>query len=225
MVLLYSNMLFFSIAFMFSEVLRRTTLSILAVIGILVASMFIGGILSKIPSDATVNSIILRMHTSFFGTTATNIVGFYFCPDNSWTEIGITWNNAPSISGLSVVSSTAVASADEEYDIEVTLAVKGKTIVTLVLRTLQPTSFLGWAAFDSKEGSQVNSPRLVVEYTMPSPPLDLGILSIIAALVVVSVVVVVLVYRFAKGKKKPPPPSPSVLHFGQRVNIAPSEKK
>lgn len=46
LVLLYSNMLFFSMAFMFSEVIRRTTLSILAVIGILVASSFIGGILS-----------------------------------------------------------------------------------------------------------------------------------------------------------------------------------
>jgi len=46
LVLLYSNMLFFSMSFMFSEVIRRTTLSILAVIGILVASAFIGGILS-----------------------------------------------------------------------------------------------------------------------------------------------------------------------------------
>jgi len=44
--LLYSNMLFFSMAFMFSEVFRRTTLSMLAVIGILVASSLIGGILS-----------------------------------------------------------------------------------------------------------------------------------------------------------------------------------
>jgi len=46
LVLLYSNMLFFSMAFMFSEVFRRTTLSILATVGILVASLFIGGILS-----------------------------------------------------------------------------------------------------------------------------------------------------------------------------------
>ena len=44
--ILYANMLFFSLSFMFSEVLRRTTLSILAVIGILVASSIIGGILS-----------------------------------------------------------------------------------------------------------------------------------------------------------------------------------
>ncbi|MCW3993008.1 MAG: ABC transporter permease [Candidatus Bathyarchaeota archaeon] len=46
LVLLYANMLFFSMAFMFSEVFRRTTLSILAAIGILVASLFIDGILS-----------------------------------------------------------------------------------------------------------------------------------------------------------------------------------
>jgi len=46
LVLLYSNLLFFSMTFMFSEVFRRTTLSIMAVIGIFVASLFIGGILS-----------------------------------------------------------------------------------------------------------------------------------------------------------------------------------
>lgn len=46
LVLLYANMLFFSMAFMFSEVFRSTTLSMLATIGILVASVFIGGILS-----------------------------------------------------------------------------------------------------------------------------------------------------------------------------------
>ncbi len=46
LVLLYANLLFFSMTFMFSEVLRRTTLSILAGISILVASAFIGGILS-----------------------------------------------------------------------------------------------------------------------------------------------------------------------------------
>jgi len=46
LVLVYANLLFFSLTFMFSEVLRRTTLSMLAAIGILVASMFIGGILS-----------------------------------------------------------------------------------------------------------------------------------------------------------------------------------
>ncbi|MFX0203909.1 MAG: ABC transporter permease [Candidatus Hodarchaeota archaeon] len=46
--LVYANVLFFSLGFMFSEVLRRTTLAILAAIGIFVASMLIGGYLAVI---------------------------------------------------------------------------------------------------------------------------------------------------------------------------------
>ena len=44
--LVYANLLFFSLAFMFSEVLRRTTLAILAALGIFVASMVLGSYLS-----------------------------------------------------------------------------------------------------------------------------------------------------------------------------------
>lgn len=44
--LLYSNLLFFSLAFMFSEVFRRTTLAMLAAIGVLVGSMVVSGYLS-----------------------------------------------------------------------------------------------------------------------------------------------------------------------------------
>lgn len=44
--LVYANLLFFSLTFMFSEVFRRTTLAILASIGIFVASMVVGGYLS-----------------------------------------------------------------------------------------------------------------------------------------------------------------------------------
>lgn len=44
--IVYANLLFFSLAFMLSEVLRRTTLAMLATIGILVASVIISGILS-----------------------------------------------------------------------------------------------------------------------------------------------------------------------------------
>ncbi len=44
--LVYANLIFFSLAFMLSEVLRGTTLAMLAAIGILVASMVISGFLS-----------------------------------------------------------------------------------------------------------------------------------------------------------------------------------
>ncbi len=46
--MVYSNLLFFSLSFMFSEVFRRTTIALLATIGIFVASMIIGGYLSVI---------------------------------------------------------------------------------------------------------------------------------------------------------------------------------
>jgi len=44
----YSNLVFLSLAFMFSEVLRRTTLSYLSAIGVFIASMVISGVLSAV---------------------------------------------------------------------------------------------------------------------------------------------------------------------------------
>jgi len=46
MALVYANLLFFSLAFMLSEALRRTTLAYLVSIGIFIASMIVGGYLS-----------------------------------------------------------------------------------------------------------------------------------------------------------------------------------
>ena len=46
--IVYSNLVFLSLAFMFSEVLRRTTLSYLSAIGVFIASLVIGGVLSAV---------------------------------------------------------------------------------------------------------------------------------------------------------------------------------
>jgi ABC-2 type transport system permease protein len=48
--IVYSNLVFLSLAFMFSEVLRRTTLSYFAAIGVYIASMVISGVLSLVHS-------------------------------------------------------------------------------------------------------------------------------------------------------------------------------
>ena len=48
--IVYSNLVFLSLAFMFSEVLRRTTLSYLSAIGVFIASMVISGVLSAVYS-------------------------------------------------------------------------------------------------------------------------------------------------------------------------------
>ena len=48
--IVYSNLVFLSLAFMFSEVLRRTTLSYFSAIGVFIASIVIGGVLSAVHS-------------------------------------------------------------------------------------------------------------------------------------------------------------------------------
>jgi ABC-2 type transport system permease protein len=48
--IVYSNLVFLSLAFMFSEVLRRTTLSYFSAIGVFIASMAISGVLSLVHS-------------------------------------------------------------------------------------------------------------------------------------------------------------------------------
>ncbi|MEE9539953.1 MAG: ABC transporter permease [Candidatus Thorarchaeota archaeon] len=46
--IVYSNLVFLSLAFMFSEVFRRTTLALLSAIGIFIASMVTSGVLSGV---------------------------------------------------------------------------------------------------------------------------------------------------------------------------------
>ena len=48
--IVYSNLVFLSLAFMFSEVLRRTTLSYFSAIGVFIASLVISGVLSAVNS-------------------------------------------------------------------------------------------------------------------------------------------------------------------------------
>lgn len=48
--IVYSNLVFLSLAFMFSEVLRRATLSYFSAIGVFIASMVISGVLSLVHS-------------------------------------------------------------------------------------------------------------------------------------------------------------------------------
>jgi hypothetical protein len=165
--------------------------------------------LSEIPSEATVNSITLRMHTSLIGTYSTNKVGVFLCSNTAWQEMTITWNNCPEVTGQSI-DTVYVGTTDKNYDFEATSAVKGKSRVTLVLKTLEPTDLFGWAVFDSRESSWTNNrPRLIVEYTTPSQPLTLvpffGFL--IVTVIVISVVVISVVYAVIRKKKQPSPPT------------------
>lgn len=51
--------------------------------------------LSEIPSDSTIVSATLSLYCYYVDWIPIYVEAHY-CPDNSWTEMGITWNNKPS---------------------------------------------------------------------------------------------------------------------------------
>jgi hypothetical protein len=159
--------------------------------------------LSEISSEATVSSIILRMHTSVAYSDVTNKVGVFLCSNTTWQEMTITWNDCPQVEGQPIAT-VYVSSWDTNYDFNVTSAVQGRSIITFVLKTLEPTALMGWAGFNSKESSRANVlPRLIVEYTTPSQPLtiDPSILLIISLVIII--VAIGIIYGITRKGKQP----------------------
>jgi hypothetical protein len=166
--------------------------------------------LSEIPSEAKINSITLRLHTNPATSGTTNRVGVFICDNNSWTESKITWNNAPTLSTTQALQIVNVSISSENYDFNLTSALKGKSEVTLVLKSLQSTAPAEWTVFDSKEKSYVYAPELIVNYSNPYYPIDFGLIAIIAAIVMIASIVLVL-YLSKMGKKKIPEKQPETL--------------
>ena len=151
--------------------------------------------LSQIPSQATVNSIILRMHTAIWGTRSVNRVGVFICNDNSWTESGITWNNAPSPSSATPLQSVVCGDPDMDYDFNLTSALTGKSAVSLVLESVQLAKEP--AVFNSKDLS--NGPTLIVNYTLP---LDIEVIAVVGVGIIVIVIVLgAFVFRLRQKKR------------------------
>jgi hypothetical protein len=141
--------------------------------------------ISEIPSQATINSIILRMHTAMWGTRSINPIGVFICNDNSWTESDITWNNAPSLSSLTSLQTVNVGDPDITYDFDITDSMKGKTVVSLVLQTVDTAKQP--AVFNSKDLDY--APTLVVDYSLPEntnliPIIGIGVVAVVAVLAV-----------------------------------------
>jgi cell division septation protein DedD len=106
-----------------------------------------------------VNSATLRLFvqtTSSAGFTAHQVA------DNSWTEGGITFNNAPAI-GAAINNSGSVT-AGSYVEVDVTSYITGNGLVSLALTTTDT----GLIIAQSREG--VNQPELVVETTVGGGP-------------------------------------------------------
>ena len=165
--------------------------------------------LSVIPSNAAVDSAILRLHTTVFGPTATNKIGAFQCYNSNWQEMTISWNNTRVLELQTTgapLSTLFVSNGDWDYDFDVTSAVKSQNVVTLVLKTLEPTSPMGKASFYSKEKQETHyRPRLIVEYSSNSSFSQI-LNSILwpTIFIAIAAVVAVTAYYILRRKQQPP---------------------
>jgi hypothetical protein len=129
--------------------------------------------LSSIPSEANIESAKLELYTAYRMGDETSNVEVHYCEDNAWTEIGITWNNAPSFDPESS-STSSVAFEETWYSWVLTedvIRAKPNQQLSLVLTSSSDTI----ENFYSKDPSYAAEykPKLTITYsgvdTSPSP--------------------------------------------------------
>jgi N-acetylneuraminic acid mutarotase len=109
-----------------------------------------------------ISSAKLRLYGSNTENATGIDVSVYGVTNDSWTENGINWSNAPA--GLSAALSTVSVSEEAYYELDVTDYVaqqwSGDKTVSLLLRNSGNQNVL--VNFNSKENDE-NSPRLIIE--------------------------------------------------------------
>lgn len=137
--------------------------------------IFIKFNLSSIPNGSSIQSATLKLHTPDIKPIDSSVVSVYSCPDNSWNEYTICWNNKPSFDSTSIDSVTIVAPREGDYTIkgywyswDVTtpslVAFSGDSKKLTLVISSQYFDSTTWypATFDSRETS--NKPKLTVTY-------------------------------------------------------------
>jgi len=129
--------------------------------------------LSSIPQNAYIVSANLELRLSGFSNLYYGIIGggdsigAYYCSDNSWAELGITWNNRPEFDdthtgswGTGMFVYYTYKSWDVTGDVKKSLPLGA---LTEVLKFWRKNDGYGYAEFQSKEAT--NKPKLEIEYT------------------------------------------------------------
>jgi len=155
--------------------------------------------LSSIPEGAVIDNAILQLHAYYVSETYT--VHACYCSDNSWTELGITWNNYPRIGFISV-DSVLVATPYQWYNWSVLQAINytqlnNLTAVTIALIEPSPRSPLSSVWFESKEAPVYltdYAPTLTVHWSHIVPEFPTFL---ILPLAMATTLVAVVFYKFA----------------------------
>lgn len=130
--------------------------------------------LSSIPLSATIISANLELYAWFVGSSAP-MIGAHYCPDNTWSELGITWNNAPAFSStitdrILVSFESAWYSWDIASLIQSNLGLEKLTVV-MTVENIEDNLEL---AFRSKD-SYIDLPALEITYTIPESSITCSI--------------------------------------------------
>jgi len=131
--------------------------------------------ISTIPQNAYIISATLQLSLSDFSNLiyvigiggTSDRISAYYCPDNSWTESGITYNNKPTFNaeftdywtGFGMVF-LGYKSWDITEDVKTSLPAGA---LTEVLKFSNKNSGYGDAEYQSKEAT--NKPKLEIQYT------------------------------------------------------------
>ena len=126
--------------------------------------------LTSMPSETTIDSAKLELYLIYRTGDETSNVKVHYCENNSWTELGITWNNAPSFAESSSYTNSSVAFEETWYSWTVTEDVtraRHNQQISLVLISSSSTI----DNFYSKDPSYAAEykPRLTITYTGPTP--------------------------------------------------------
>lgn len=123
--------------------------------------------LTGIPSTSRTT---LKLYGNYATSGGSSAVRCWYVASNAWTESGITWNTAPTLSTL--LSTTTVGSTAQYWTWDVTSAVQsaiasGATTFTLALDPSATTA--NYPSFNSREATS-NQPQLVVENNTVATP-------------------------------------------------------
>ncbi|MBV8256035.1 MAG: right-handed parallel beta-helix repeat-containing protein [Chitinophaga sp.] len=112
-----------------------------------------------------VSSALLSVYANSVNTSPTRTISVYATTTSSWSESGITWNNAPmdtTLIGTFTVTSTGTYTLDITQNANNILSSSNK-IVSLLLMNAGPADSKGDVSFNSREAS-TNMPSIVVAY-------------------------------------------------------------
>ena len=122
--------------------------------------------LSSIPSNATINSAELKLYL-WGNVSETSSIGAHYVSSNTWTELGITWNSAPSYRATPTYTVSQVA-----FEGWYTWVITGDVQTALSERVLSvalvPGTPCDLCSFYSKDAYYAeNRPKLIISYTAP----------------------------------------------------------